>query len=243
MTLHRKTPQKGAKNRYPHFPFVETPRGYGWDAHIAGPCHWFDCHDIGRSKPCLHCITNGELHCDRNHDIDEPVEIGYQPLWAASNGKPCMVIVYEYARPQIDALKLHRLVTVSRGKMKGETVAINYKGLNSPLYQTTRTDFMRPVDLTETLLRIWKIPELVAWVRSKQGHNPPPTTPPAKPWKEEKPASETDLRTMVARKLIEQAGGEQPKELAAGAVDESLRRLAQREAKHRKTGHLDKPAE
>ena len=176
MSLFRKAPQKGAKNRPVHFPFCTTPRGYSWEAFIAGPCHWFDCHDLGRSKPCLHCITNGELHCDRNHDIDEPVEIGYQPLWQKDTGRPCLVIVYEFAREQIDKLQLHHLVCVARGKGKADTVSINYKGLNSPRYQSTRADFMRPVDLTETLLRIWKIPELVAWVRSKNGqsYTPPP---------------------------------------------------------------------
>lgn len=239
MTLHRKAPQKGAKNRRIHFPFITTPRGYSWDAHIAGPCHWFDCHEIGRSKPCLHCITDGELPCEKNHDIDEPVEIGYQPLWQKDNGRPGFVIVYEYARESIDKLQLHCQVTVSRAKGKSDTVSIAYSGLNLPKYRSTREDFMRPVDLTESLLRIWKIPELVAWVRWKQGNGVKPEMRPAKNVPKLKPLkSDGKEFSPVTAKAAEKAEAAN-----AGNVGDSyadvLKKAKEREERHRKNGHLD----
>lgn len=243
MSLFRKAPQKGAKNRRVHFPFITTPKGYSFEAHIAGPCHWFDCHDMGRSKPCLHCITNGELKCARNHDIDEPIEIGYQPLWQKDTGKPGFVIVYEFARDQIDKLRLHHLVCVSRGKGPADTVAINYKGINAPLYKSTREDFMRPVDLTESLLRIWKLPELVAWVRMKNGQPAPDAISEQKKVPKLKPLK-SDGKAFDA--MHEQAAlkyGEQGVEDAAVGYGKILKQAQEAEAKHRKTGHLETPAE
>lgn len=235
MPLPQKPPGRGAANRRVHFPFATTPRGGSWEAYIAGPCHWYDCHTIGRSKPCLCEMTDGELVCDRDHDLDEPRTLGYQPLYAASNGRPCFVIVYDYAREQIDKLRLHFLVQVSREKGKSETVAIVHHKLTAPLYHSTRADLMRPADLTESLLRIWKIPELVAWYRCTQGKgdntmslSEPAFTPPAK----KPPLKETDVRAQMARHLIDQAGGEQPETIAAEAADAALRKLVQKKAEY-----------
>lgn len=219
MPLPQKGPRKGAGNRRVHFPFISTPKGYSWSAWIAGPCHWFDCHSVGRTKPCLCEMTNGELFCTLDHVLDEPRTIGYQPVYARDNGRPGFVIVYDYAREQIDGLKLHHQVTITRGKGKSDTVSIVYTHLNLPLYQSSREDLMRPADLTESLLRIWKIPELVEWYRRTHGLSDTPVSPPtpkvvppettpykAPPDKIPFPAGElADLMEQTAKRALDRA--------------------------------------
>jgi hypothetical protein len=243
MGLPQRPPGGGAGNRRIHFPFICTPRAYSWEAYIAGPCHWFGCHGGGRSKPCLHEMTDGELACEYNHDVDEPITIGYQPLWQKDNGRPGFVIVYDHLREQIDKLRLHHLVLVARGKGKSDTVAINYKGVNSPMYHSTRADFMRPAELTESLLRIWKMPELVHWYRCTHGQSdnavslPPKPVPKLKPLKSDGKA----FGPMTAAGAEKYAEGTPPP--VAGATDAVLKRLQEQEARHRKNGHIDKPTE
>lgn len=243
MPLPQKGPREGASNRRVHFPFICTPRGGCFRAWIAGPCHWFDCHTVGRSKPCLCEMTGGELECDKDHDIDEPRTIGYQPLFQCDNGRPGFVIVYDYARDQIDALKHRFEVMVSRGKGKSDTVAIVYERLTAPLYHSSRADLMRPADLTESLLRIWKMPELTCWYRQTHGLSDNAVSPEKKPVPKLKPLKSNG---QLFDKM-HQAAAEKYDATEQGNMDGSyaavLRQAKSKKEKHRKNGHIDTTAE
>lgn len=161
-------PGEGAKGKRVHFRYVSTEAGgKPWPAWIAGPCHWFMCHCKGRTKPCLHWFTRGELKCDRCSALDVAEETGYQPLYRDVDGVPVMVIVHSASREKIDALKFRSRVNVSRGPDKADGVVILPQLGSQQWYETTLKERHREADLTETLLRVWKIPELVAWYQKE----------------------------------------------------------------------------
>lgn len=177
----------GARNPRVHFAYVSTSHGKNWHAWIAGPCHWFHCHSKGKTKPCLYEMTGGEMGCDRC-DAAQPCEVvGYQPLYRELDSKPVMVIVHEYTREVLDGLRLHARVTVGRGDSASDGVYVVPALKAEPRFQTTLQHRMVPADLTETLLRVWKIPELEQWYRQTHGAAKPPETQksdgkPFSPW-------------------------------------------------------------
>ena len=164
MALRQSRPGDGARSRRVHFQYVETPPKAQWHAWVAGPVHWFQCHDVNRkTKPCLFDVSNGELPCPFCVSQGEPDDTGYVPLYQASNGKPVMVVVHAYSREQTDRLKLHQRVLVGRGTSKGDGVYVLPTLNQEPAYQTTLPERLRPADLTGTLLRVWGIPDLIEW--------------------------------------------------------------------------------
>lgn len=168
MPLKTKTPGEGGGKRRVHFVHVITKANQTWHAHVAGPCHWYECHCKGRTKPCLAWLTDGELACERCSPLAPTEDIGYMPLYREVDGKPCFVVVHDYVRDKVDALKLHQRVMVGRGSEQSDGVYV-LPALNPrPLYETSRADFRQPADLTESLLRVWGIPDLVAWYGQTQ---------------------------------------------------------------------------
>lgn len=174
MPLPQTPPGGGGRRPHLHWVYIPTPRGKKWQAWIAGPCHWFLCHTKGRSKPCLHAMTGGELTCDVCSPFNVPECIGYQPLYRESDGRPCQVVVHEYTREQIDALKLHQAVWVSRGEGATDAVSIGPMLSGGTRYTSRLPERLRPADLTETLLRMWGIPDLVEWYRHTHGASDTP---------------------------------------------------------------------
>lgn len=186
MPLHEASPEGRGKAKRFHWSHCETPSGGSWQAYVAGRCHWYYCHKEGKTKPCLECVTGGELTCTHDHNIDEPFERGYMPLVRKDDYKPVFVIVYPQLRDKIDELKWKTLVTVQRGKGATDTVTLlPALGKYAP-FTSTLADLNRPCDLTESLLRIWKKPALTEWYRLTHGAidtavslpATPPTTPP-----------------------------------------------------------------
>jgi len=238
MPLPQTPPGRGGRRAHVHWVYVPTQAGKKWPAHIAGPCHWFACHTKGRSKPCLHDLTGGELTCEVCSPFEVPSILGYQPLYHGADGRPCMVVVHDYARDHVDTLKLHHPVVISRGDGPTDTVSITPLLGNGRKYTSTLAERMKPADLTETLLRMWRMPDLTEWYRTTHGASerpvspPPPAEPPTKPH-----LPETDLRAMMARTIIQQAGGEQPEVIAADAADDVLKRLASKAKKMSANGN------
>lgn len=183
-------------------------------------------------------MTGGELECDRDHDIDEPFELGYQPVYAHSNGKPGFVLVYSYDRDQIDKLKLHSLVNIERSKKRGDTVAVGAASLTKS-YTSSREDLMRPADLTESLLRIWKMPELVGWYRLTHGKVDPnigelkKRVPKLKPLKSDGKPFDTMHEKAAEKYATDQAGD------SSDVFDAVVNKAKNREEEHRRNGHLN----
>lgn len=165
MPIPTKPPGGGGQTPRVHFTYLATPRGDRWHAWIAGPCHWFDAHTKGKSKPCLTVMCGGALECPRCTPLDPVEEIGYQPLYREVDGRPCMVIIHEHSRERVDQLKLHARVCVGREEEASAAVWVAPALVATPKYQTTLAERMRPADLTETLLRVWSIPALTEWYR------------------------------------------------------------------------------
>jgi len=183
MALKTKTPGGGGEKRRVHFVHLPTRNNQTWHAHVAGPCHWYTCHTKGRTKPCLHWLTDGELVCERCASTTPPEDIGYQPLFREVDGRPCFVVVHDYSREKIDQLRFHSRVIVGRGAEQSDGVYV-IPALNArPLYETSREEFRREADLTETLLRVWGLPELIEWYHRTQrvpASSPVPPVAPAK---------------------------------------------------------------
>jgi hypothetical protein len=191
MPLQQRPPGGGGRRPRVHFIYTATPPGpkCNWHAYVAGPCHWFDCHTKGKSKPCVHIVTNGDLHCPICSPLNCPEVIGYLPLYRQIDGRPSMVIVHEYSREQIDTLKLHERVLIGRGEGPTDAVWAIPAMSKEPRYQSRLPERNAPADLTETLLRIWNLPDLVEWYQRTNGKSdnavslspPPPPPPPRLP--------------------------------------------------------------
>lgn len=180
MPLPQHPPGSGGKRARVHYCYVSTQPGQNWHAWIAGPCHWFLSHTKGRSQPCVEEMTDGEIHCERCAAGHQCEVIGYQPLYREVDCKPVMVIVHEYGREAVDALKLHQRVTVGRGAEQSDGVYVTPALKSDPRYTSTLPERMRAADLTETLLRVWRIPELAEWYRQTHGTPEPVSEKPVK---------------------------------------------------------------
>lgn len=172
MSLPQHTPGHGGKRPRTHFSYASPHNGKNFSAWMAGPCHWYACHTKGKSQPCLHEMTDGELTCERCEQGHGVEVIGYVPLWRELDGKPVMVIVHDYTREAVDCLRLHQRVLIGRGEDGSDGVYVIPAIKPEPRFQTTIADKMKPADLTETLLRVWRLPDLVAWYEQTHGARP-----------------------------------------------------------------------
>jgi hypothetical protein len=118
-------------------------------------------------------MTEGYLSCPLCAGADQPQVIGYQPVYRELDGRPVMVIVYELQRENVDALKLHQMVTVGRGPEVTDTVYLAPLLTGGQRYYSTLPERMKPIDVTETLLRMWQIPILTDWYRRTHDPNGP----------------------------------------------------------------------
>lgn len=190
MSLPQSPPGRGGRRPHVHWVYIPTAPGKTWHAWIAGSCHWFLCHTKGKTKPCLHALTGGELTCDKCSPFEVGQVVGYQPLYRETDARPCMVIVHEYTRELMDKFRLHSRVAVGRGEGSTDGVWVNTALKHEPFFRSSLPERNQPADLTETLLRVWAIPELTEWYRQTHGRSdnavsqplpapaPPAVTPP-----------------------------------------------------------------
>lgn len=181
MSLPQTPPGNGGRRAHVHWCYVSTQCNSNWHAWVAGPCHWYLCHTKGKTKPCLVEMTSGELTCPLCEAGHQCEPIGYQPLYREIDAKPVMAIVHEYTREVVDALLLHKRVTVGRAGEQSDGVYVVPALKADPRYHSTLAERMRPADLTESLLKIWKIPELIEWYRQTHGRTGTPASAHVKP--------------------------------------------------------------
>jgi len=161
---------KGDNARPEHFTYVQTPYGSTWDAYIAGSTQWLFVHPKkAGTKPCLHEMTGGELGCSICSAAHIPVVKGFVPLYRQIDSKPVFVICDEALRDTLDGFRLHTRVAVGREKSLGSGVWLTRKLEEKPLFQSTLPARNRPVDLTVTLLRVFKMAALVDWYKHTHG--------------------------------------------------------------------------
>lgn len=180
MTLPRKTPREGGRTI--HWTYRGTDRGEEWFGYLWGEVHGYLCHTRGRSKPCLHEMTGGELSCE-GCTLGIGVQwLGYVPIVRESDGRPVFVIVHATAAQLVESLKWRTRVLISRGAEADDGTAV-VRAPAQRQWQTTLAGLMAPADLTRTLLTVWKMPALTAWYEATHGKAvatmvPPSSVPP-----------------------------------------------------------------
>lgn len=238
MAIPQTPPGGGRESAHEHFRYVPTKPGATWYAYLAGDAHWFLAHTKGRSKPCLHAMTGGQLVCERCAQVTPPQVIGYVPLYREVDSRPVMVIVYEYERERLATFKLHQRVLVGREEQQSDgvylTVALNPK----PIFHTTLKHRMKPADLTHVLLRLWGIPELTHWYSVTHGAaDAAPVQPPKRePKKEPKQSNGQPFGPMYRNAAVKVEGSDDATyaELAEKLVKDAKAREknAQKNGKH-----------
>lgn len=165
MALPQASPEEG-RNRHVHFRYVPTQNGTTWHAWLAGVPHWYLCHTLKRTKPCLHAMTGGKVSCPRCGESAEPEVIGYVPVYREVDACPVMVIIHLEQQERAEQLAIHQRILIGREAQKADGVWLSPALRPTPTFQTTLEVRRKPADLTETLLRLWNLPDLTAWYRS-----------------------------------------------------------------------------
>jgi len=164
-------PRRGNDNpRCEHFTYVSTPHGYSWNGWIAGPVHWLWVHPKkAGTTPCMRMLTGEEYTCSKCSALNVPLVKGYLPLYRQTDAKPVFVICDEAIRDTLDAFRLHTRVLVGRERTLGSGVYVALCLDDKPRFQSTLPQRQKPVDLTPTLLRVFKSAELIDWYKCTHG--------------------------------------------------------------------------
>lgn len=166
MILPQAAPGEGGKKDHEHFSHWSIGGGERHHAYVAGKTQWFVAHPSDRgTKPCLHWMTKGELPCRFCALHKMPAEIGYVPVWRQVDWRPLVVIVYETEREWIDKLQLHDRVLIGRETELGARLWVRRTLDQEPRFSTTLPRRMVAQDITRSLIVLWKLPELTAWLQ------------------------------------------------------------------------------
>lgn len=169
MILPQAAPGEGAKRDREHFSHWSIGGGEKHTAYVAGKAQWFCAHPSDRgTKPCLHWMTQGELPCRYCALHKVPAEIGYVPVWRQVDWRPLLVIVYDTEREWIEKLLLHDRVTIGRETELGARLWVRRCLDQEPRFNTTMAHRMVAQDITRSLLVLWKLPELTAWLTARK---------------------------------------------------------------------------
>lgn len=155
-----------------HFCYTPTEANKQWTAFVAGPTMWFECHCVGKTKPCLEFVTDGELECPMCQTLKPCEQIGYMPLYRELDGKPVMVLVHESVREVVDSHRFLARVLIGRGKDSTDGVYVQRPMSKGTPFSSTLPDRQKPADIWPTLVRMWKIPALIEWDARQSGQKP-----------------------------------------------------------------------
>lgn len=148
-----------------HFRYVGTKIGSTWHGWIAGPPQWYWCHTMHRTKPCLKELTDGQVECALCGQARAPQNVGYLGVYREVDAKPVLVVLHDEQMERADQLRLHERVLIGREDNAADGVWVSPALKPQPAYHTTLKERMVACDLTNTLLKLWALPELTAWYR------------------------------------------------------------------------------
>lgn len=169
MSLKNAPSEEVNNRRGVHFMYTPTEAGKSWRAYIAGPCLWIRAHGTGKTRPCLDWLTDGALMCDHCQKGQESQLVGYQPLWRETDGRPCCVIVHADQRESVDSFKRPAGIQVCREFGVGNGVYFRKPMSALPVFHAVHPAKLCDADMTDSCLRMWKIPALVSWYLAKPG--------------------------------------------------------------------------
>jgi hypothetical protein len=130
-----------------------------------------------KTKPCLIEVTDGAMDCPFCAKAIPKLVCGYVPLYRALDSRPCHVRLYDDCRADVDKIKLHARVFVGRGPLPGDTVYVIRHAIQEPAFKTADPEKLRPINLTEHVLRLWAIEDLIAWYNETELQHVPTPTP------------------------------------------------------------------
>lgn len=179
----RESPPGGeARRRALHFGYVPTAANEQWHAFIAGKPRWLYCHCKGKTKPCVHAITGGELHCELCNPMNPAESTGFLPLWREIDWKPVFVIVHEPVREAVSGFSHRARVLIGRGGGSTDGVYVISPLKKGSYLSSTDPQKMAEQDVFPSLVRIWKHPGLIEWHARDTGRETGGCiTPPEKP--------------------------------------------------------------
>ena len=151
---------------------LDVPAGCRIPVTLAGPPLWVEVHFNGKvSKPCRTALTGGALACTHERCGKKREWRGYTPVWDAD--EQCrFVLLSELALHASDKLGMYAPCEVWRGPDSKDPLMIRYKP--GKLASFVPPDGLRwPIDLTPTLLRVWKDEAVAEWVRANPGEAVP----------------------------------------------------------------------
>lgn len=155
----------GARNKPVHFSYFPTERGQPYEAYLAGPVWWGMLHMLRPSKPCVYELTGGNIACRFCGEGKKRVAVmkGWVPLYRKIDGQAICVPVDEVQRDDLDALKCFTKVTVGRCRGKGAGVFVTSCLNQEPAWTSTLPERSEPADITESLINMWALPEVLAF--------------------------------------------------------------------------------
>jgi len=166
MNLPNAAPGEGPIKVRDNFSYWAIGGGEKSAAYVAGPTRWVIGHPSDKgSKPCLTWLTNGNLPCRFCHLQKCPVQLGYVPVYRAVDWRPLLLIVREDMREWCEKFETHMRIIVSREREKGAGLCVRPALDQEPAFCSTIDYRTREQDCQHSLLTLWKMPELVAWMQ------------------------------------------------------------------------------
>jgi hypothetical protein len=161
------SPDQGPRKDCDHFSnWKGIKGGEKHTAYIAGPTQWVWMHTSDKgSKPCLYLLTNNTLPCKWCSAHDEPVIVGYQPVFREADSKAFSVIFYSEMKPALDALEFLDKVVIGREREKGSALWVRKCMSQDPPFVASAPYREREQDVGDSLLRQWGVPELSVWLK------------------------------------------------------------------------------
>lgn len=139
---------------------------------------WFWCHQPKKTKPCLEVMTKGAVACPWCGTDKDKVRRGYVPLYRQSDTAPRSIIVSDLYEEVLAKFKLHDRFQIGKEGENGDPVWVARALTPTPAFNTTLRHRYQPVDLTDTLLKLWGNDELKAWYRKTLGNSDNPVSQP-----------------------------------------------------------------
>jgi hypothetical protein len=163
-------PRRGKDNSRPeHFAYLKGYKGEELYGYLAGPVVWLELHTSDRgSQPCLHLLTGGELSCSKCK-YGEPSRKGALGFYHAKDWKPYFVWVDESREDIYAGFRWLAKLKFGREKLKGSPVWAALCLSQHDEFPTTDPRRKKPIDLTESLLRIFADDALTLWYRGSHG--------------------------------------------------------------------------
>lgn len=165
----------GARSKAVHFTYVPTERGQPYEAYLAGPVWWGELHMLKPSKPCVYAITGGEIACRYCGQPPRPIAVmkGWVPLIRRADTWPICVPVDEVQRDHLDTIKPFTKVIVGRERGKGIGVYVRMATNQEPAWSSSLPEWNEPADITESLINMWKLPEVTQFFCSRATSDKP----------------------------------------------------------------------